>query len=129
MAGVSFTPGYSLVNSIEITGTPSEAARLRVLDSNEPAVSRCGAALVGTFGDLGVNTLKGPGVNNWDISLYRQMKFTERWNGQLRFESYITFNHTQFSGLDTTARFDSQAPLASIGGGPRPKCRDKPLAF
>jgi hypothetical protein len=36
------------------------------------------------------------------------MKFTERWNGQLRLESYNTFKHTQFSGLDTTARFDSQ---------------------
>ncbi len=75
---------------------------------NAPAVSRFGAPLVGTFGNLGVNTLRGPGVNNWDISLYRQMKFTERWNGQLRFESYNTFNHTQFSGLDTTARFDGQ---------------------
>ena len=37
-----------------------------------------------------------------------RQKFTERWNGQLRFESYNTSNYTQFSGLDTTARFDAQ---------------------
>jgi hypothetical protein len=96
------------VNSIEITGTPSEGALVRVLDPNAPAVSRFGAPLVDTFGDVGVNTLKGPGVHNWDISLNRQMKFTDRWSGQLRFESYNTFNHTQFSAVDTTARFDSQ---------------------
>ena len=108
MSGGPFTPGYSLVNGIEITGTPSEGARVRVLDPSAPAVSRFGAPLVGTFGNAGVNILKGPGVNNWDISLNRQMKFTDRWTGQLRFESYNTFNHTQFSGLDTTARFDTQ---------------------
>ena len=108
MSGAPFTPGYSLVTPIEISGTPSEAARLRLLDPNAPAVSRFGAPLPGTFGNLGVNTLRGPGTHNWDISMNRQLKFTERWTGQLRFESYNTFNHTQFSGLDTTARFDAQ---------------------
>jgi hypothetical protein len=31
---------------------------------------------------------------------------TERAKFQFRLETYNTFNHTQFSGLDTTARFE-----------------------
>jgi hypothetical protein len=108
MSGAPFTPGYSLVTSVEITGTPSEGARMYVTDPNAPAAQRFSAPRVGTFGNLGPNALRGPGINNWDISMYRVIRLSERWTTQLRVETYNTFNHTQFSGLDTTARFDAQ---------------------
>jgi hypothetical protein len=47
-------------------------------------------------------------VNNWDMSLYRRVRVTERLSGQLRFETYNTFNHTQFSGIDTQVKFDAK---------------------
>ena len=37
------------------------------------------------------------------------MRFTERFNGQLRFETYNTFNHTQFNGVNSTAQFNTKA--------------------
>ena len=58
------------------------------------------------LGNLGKNTMTGPGTQNMDITLSRKLKFTERVNGAIRMESYNTLNHTQFSGLDTTLRFD-----------------------
>ncbi len=57
------------------------------------------------FGNLGKNTMTGPDTNNWDISLYRRLRFTERINGQLRFETYNTFNHTQFGNINTSMQF------------------------
>jgi hypothetical protein len=60
------------------------------------------------LGNLGKNTMYGPGTNNWDLSIYRNLKFTERLNGQLRLESYNTFNHTQFSGYNTSLQFDTK---------------------
>jgi hypothetical protein len=46
-------------------------------------------------------------VNNWDSGLYKNVVVKERFRFQLRGEAYNVFNHTQFDGLDTTARFDA----------------------
>jgi hypothetical protein len=115
MAGISrfstggaFTPGLSTVDGQDITGTPSEGARPLILDPTASPLDRFGRPVRGSFGNTGVGVLRLPGVNNWDMSIYRELKFTERTKVQLRLESYNTFNHTQFSGLTTTARFNSQ---------------------
>lgn len=55
----------------------------------------------GTLGNLGKNALRGPGINQWDMSLYKNTRITERVNTQLRFETFNTFNHTQFAALNT----------------------------
>ena len=48
-----------------------------------------------------------PGVNNTDITLFKRFPFSGgRRNVQvIRWEVYNLFNHTQFNGIDTTARF------------------------
>lgn len=38
--------------------------------------------------------IRAPGFWRTDLSLFKNMKFTERFNGQLRFETFNTFNHT-----------------------------------
>jgi hypothetical protein len=40
--------------------------------------------------------LYGPGLNNFDISLEKEIHITEAKYLQLRFETYNTFNHTQW---------------------------------
>ena len=45
----------------------------------------------------------GPGIFNWNLSLFKTIAFASD-NGpklELRFESFNTFNHTQFQGIDT----------------------------
>ena len=55
---------------------------------------------------MGHGVLRGPGTNNWDISVYKNIRLREgKMNAQLRFETYNTFNHTQFSSVNTAARF------------------------
>jgi len=108
MSGAPFTPGFSTVDGQDITGTPSESARIDVADPAAPPLERFGRPARGTFGNAGANILRGPGTNNWDLSLYRTLRLPERKTLQLRFETYNTFNHTQFSSLSTTARFDQQ---------------------
>ncbi|MCC6587397.1 MAG: carboxypeptidase regulatory-like domain-containing protein [Bryobacterales bacterium] len=56
----------------------------------------------GTLGNLGKNTLRLPGINNWDVSLFKNFRIHERINTQFRFETFNTFNHTQWSGVNTT---------------------------
>ena len=63
---------------------------------------------VGTVGDAARTVIRGPGINNWDISLFKTFPVGERVRLQLRCEAYNAFNHTQFSAVDTAARFDPQ---------------------
>jgi hypothetical protein len=60
-----------------------------------------GRPLDGTLGNVGRNTLWLPGINNWDMSLFKNTKLTERVTTQLRFEFFNVFNHTQWSGVNT----------------------------
>ena len=57
----------------------------------------------GKFGNLGRNVVRGPGVNNWDLSLFKS--FPLGWeSGKLEFRSefYNAFNHTQWDGVITS---------------------------
>ena len=42
----------------------------------------------------------GPGQQVWDISLMKNTRIGERFNFQLRLETFNTFNHGNPSGLD-----------------------------
>jgi Carboxypeptidase regulatory-like domain len=53
------------------------------------------------LGDASRNPFFGPGLNDWDITLYKDIHITESKYFQLRFETYNTFNHTQFTGTST----------------------------
>jgi hypothetical protein len=60
-------------------------------------------------GDVGnghKDIVRLPGVNNTDVTLFKRFPFSNgRRNVQLRWEIYNLFNHTQYNGVDTTARF------------------------
>jgi hypothetical protein len=51
---------------------------------------------IGSFGNTGRNSLHGPGINNFDFSLQKDTKITERTSFQVGIEAYNLFNHTQF---------------------------------
>jgi hypothetical protein len=63
---------------------------------------------VGTFGNAARTVARGPGIHNWDLTAYKNFSVRERVRTQFRGEFYNAFNHTQWSTLDTTARFDAQ---------------------
>jgi hypothetical protein len=50
----------------------------------------------------------GPGLFNWNLSLFKTIPLTSREGPriELRFESFNTFNHTQFTTVNTSATFN-----------------------
>lgn len=59
---------------------------------------------IGSFGDVGRNTIHGPGINNFDFSLQKDTKITERMTFEMGIEGFNVFNHTQFcNGIAGTA--------------------------
>ena len=62
----------------------------------------------GTPGNAPKDVFRGPGFNNWDISGFKNFALLkERTVLQLRGEFYNAFNHTQYAGVNTSARFDA----------------------
>jgi hypothetical protein len=54
------------------------------------------------FGNAPKDSVVGPGLFNWNLSLFKVIQLTshEGPHIELRFESFNTFNHTEFLGLD-----------------------------
>jgi len=117
VSGNPMSVGYNTTTAVDITGTPSQGARIVVLDNpvlpkSERTFNRFfntdvfALPKVGTFGNSARTVIRGPGTNNWDIAVFKNVPVNERMRFQFRLETYNTFNHTQFSGLDTGARFE-----------------------
>ena len=70
----------------------------------------------GTFGNFHRNTIYGPGVDNYNVSVYKNVNITESIRFQLRFEGYNVFNHTQWSSLNTALTGVSTAGSSFAGG-------------
>jgi len=118
VSGSPMSVGFGTTTAVDFTGTPTQGARIVVL--SDPVLPKSERTFkrffrtevfrmpaVGTFGNAARSVIRGPGVNNWDIALFKSVPVHERFRVQVRWETYNTFNHTQFSGVDTTARFDT----------------------
>jgi hypothetical protein len=53
---------------------------------------------VGAFGNAGHNSLRGPGRDNWNLSVFKSFVFSETRGSrlELRLESFNAWNHTEF---------------------------------
>jgi hypothetical protein len=111
--------GYTTTVPIDITGSPTDGARIAItgnpiLPKSERTFERnfridvFQLPAVGTYGNAAKTQIRGPGVNNWDIAIFKNFPIREQTRIQFRCELFNAFNHTQFTGLDTTARFDPQ---------------------
>lgn len=60
----------------------------------------------GTFGNMGRNSLRRPGVNKWDLALFKNFRLAESRRLQFRGEFFNAFNHPSFTtvgaSLNTT---------------------------
>jgi hypothetical protein len=52
---------------------------------------------VAHYGTLSRNTMRGPGINNWDLGFGKSFSLTERLRLQFRAEMFNTFNHPQYN--------------------------------
>ncbi|MEP7097847.1 MAG: carboxypeptidase regulatory-like domain-containing protein [Dokdonella sp.] len=116
-SGAPFTPGFTTTDGQDITGS-AQGATITVagdpnLSNGDRTFARNFATEAfartpkGSFGNAGIGLLRGPGTNNWDISLGKKIPlFSEQRFLRFRAEFFNAWNHTQFSALASTARFD-----------------------
>lgn len=60
----------------------------------------------GMFGYMGADSLLGPGRNNWDLALLKNIRLPwiteEKSSLQFRLETFNTFNHPQWNGVNAS---------------------------
>lgn len=79
--------------SISIAAGCTSSSSLRVFD--------------GLIGNAGRNFFHGPGINNWDIGLFKDTRITEGTALQVRIDMFNSWNHPQFG--NPTANINSSA--------------------
>ncbi len=66
--------------------------------------------------DSAIRPLRGPGLSNWDLSVFK--KFSVGGDGerflQLRLEMFNAFNHTQWNQINSAAQFDANGKLINL---------------
>ncbi len=118
VSGQPLGVGFSTTTAVDTTGSPTDGARIvvtgnPVLAKSERTFSRNFRTEVfqlpprGSIGNAARTLLRGPGINSWDIAVFKNFPIREAMRFQFRAEFYNAFNHTQFSALDTAARFET----------------------
>ncbi len=94
-ANRSFSPG---ADGVHASCLPGPATGNFYFD---PTNLDCVNVPLFTFGNLGRNSLRGPGLNNWDLSVIKNTYITESKYVQLHAEFFNAFNHAQFLNPDS----------------------------
>jgi hypothetical protein len=116
---------YSFIQNIDVTGTSGVAGvDSRVILTGNPNLPKSERTIYRHFrtevvrpperanfglGNAPKDPIRGPGINNWDVSIFKntQLGKDAARRLQFRFEMYNAFNHAQFDGVDAAARFDA----------------------
>ncbi len=127
-SGAPLGVSYAYSPSVDITGSATDSGRVLVVGDatlpksqrsineafNTAAIAAPAPAMCTTaspsflcWGNANKDVFRGPGINNFDMSLFKNMPFSERWHAQLRVEAYNVFNHTQFTTVNTSATFNA----------------------
>jgi hypothetical protein len=115
VTGTPASVGFSTVQGTDLTGG-GDGQRVNVVGDPfagghtffrwfNPAVFA--APGKGDPGNSSKNSVRNPGVNNTDLAISKRFPVkSERRYFQFRWEAYNVFNHTQYAGINTSARFD-----------------------
>ena len=74
---------------------------------------------VGTFGNIGKDSLRGPGFFNWDFGLSKNFKFRERLELQFRGEFFNLTNRVNFGLPSNTVSSGTFGRILSTAGASR----------
>jgi hypothetical protein len=120
--GLAMTPSYnntSLGMGGDTSNRPNLSGSVSYPDTvtNWFSASAFSAPASLAFGDAPKGSVRGPGLNNLDASLFKNFGgipfiTKEGANLQLRFEFFNTLNHTEFSGVQTN--YSSLSNFGSI---------------
>lgn len=72
-----------------------------------------------TYGNSGINILRGPGFSQIDFAMQKTFSVMERYHATLRAEAANLFNHPNFGNPSSTLGAAGFNTIRSLGGDPR----------
>jgi len=113
----------------DVSGNPNLGRSKRTLNEWFSTAVFSTPAL-GTFGNSGRNTVRGSGINNWDLSIFKTTDIPwlgrhSGWNAaehariEFRAEMFNVWNHAQFGDPGTTLGDANFGQITSLGINPR----------
>jgi len=85
----------AFVNRADINGNPKPGS-IHFTPQKAFETSVFSQPALGLYGNSARNSVRAPGINNFDPAAFKNVRITERLLWQVRFESFNVFNHTQF---------------------------------
>ena len=70
---------------------------------------------IGTFGNIGKNSLAGPNLITWDMGIFKNFPFSERYRIQFRAEFFNIFNRANFSNPSGNVSSGSFGTITGAG--------------
>jgi hypothetical protein len=74
------------------------------------------ATSTGMFGDLGRNSVYGPGQIQWDMNVNRRFIMKERWKLEFRAEFFNILNHANWSNPSSSITSSTFGQVTGYGG-------------
>jgi hypothetical protein len=100
VALATYCPG---VTDRDVATTGSMTSRLNTYFNKADFCAPQAVAGGTGYGSNGLGGVRGPGENNWDMSMAKSFKIKESQSLQFRSEFFNTFNHPQFANPGTNA--------------------------
>jgi hypothetical protein len=127
-SGYPVTPSLGTTDSADFWGGGDGGFAVRTGDPNLPRGDRTflqwfdtsvfQRPTSATFGTPSRNAIQGPGYQNWDLSLFKNIPLGgDSRRLQFRLEAYNAFNHTQWSSINASTNFDPQGRQVNANFG------------
>jgi hypothetical protein len=94
------------------------------IDPKSCTASGCPPITIANIGNMPTMPIRGPGVANFNTSLFKNVMVKERLAFQLRAEAYNLFNHTQYQNVNTTVQFNAAGQQINAAAGNITSARD-----
>ena len=118
------------------TATPNQIGKVQMVRDPDcwfyaSADSACGAkapsgaanayttTAVGAIGNVGRNTLRGPGIDVFDAALLREFPIVEGWNVEARWEVFNVTNTPEFGQPNGNITSGGVGSITTLAGDPR----------
>jgi hypothetical protein len=124
-AGTSICPtGYGSsaqdgagFDELNVSGNPNDVGHFSKTIYKQFDTSKFSVPAMNVRGNSGLGTVRGPGQNNVDLSLAKTFPIGDRLHLDFRGDAFNAFNHTQWTGVNTTYPDGSaQFPFGMVNG-------------
>jgi hypothetical protein len=100
-----------------VSGNPNDVGHFSKTPYRQFDTSKFSVPSMNVRGNSGLGTVRGPGQNNVDLSIAKTFPLGEKFHLDFRGDAFNAFNHTQWTGVNTTyPSGSSQFPFGMVNG-------------